>query len=279
MNVTPNPAAYDIILVNTSAGKDSQTMLRKVVRICEQAGLRDRLVAVHCDLGRAEWQGTRELAEEQVRHYGIRFEVVQRPQGDLLTQIEARGKFPSSTQRYCTSDQKRGQVYTLLTRLVKEVQAVKGKDHQVRILQCMGLRADESPARAKKLDFTHDEQASNTKRHVDVWLPIHDWTAEQVWKDIHESGVRYHHAYDLGMPRLSCVFCVLASKDALLLAGEHNPELLQTYADLEKRIGHTLQHVKLTKKGETTGLSAQLIQLKLASGVRADPKKVQSWCM
>jgi 3'-phosphoadenosine 5'-phosphosulfate sulfotransferase (PAPS reductase)/FAD synthetase len=277
--VIPNLAAYDIILINTSGGKDSQTMLRKVVRASEQAGVKDRVVAVHCDLGRAEWAGTRELAEEQVQHYSVRFEVVRRPQGDLVDQIAARGMFPSSTARYCTSDQKRGQVYTLMTRLVREVQAVKGKDHQVRILNCMGLRADESPARKKKLAFKHDVMASNQKRHVDTWLAIHDWTLAEVWADIRASGVRYHRAYDLGMPRLSCCFCVLASKDALLLAGEHNSELLQTYVNLEKKMNHTLQLVKLNKKGEVKGVSAQMIQADLAAGKRADPANIKTWCM
>lgn len=56
----------------------------------------DRLVAVHCDLGRVEWQGTRELGEAQAKHYGIRFQVVKKNGGDLLEHIEKRGMWPSS---------------------------------------------------------------------------------------------------------------------------------------------------------------------------------------
>ena len=99
---TPDLAAYDLILVNSSAGKDSQAMLTHLVALADAAGVpRARLVVVHADLGRVEWEGTRELAAEQAAHYGLRFEVVTREKGDLLDQIEQRGMFPSSTARYC----------------------------------------------------------------------------------------------------------------------------------------------------------------------------------
>ena len=70
--------------------------------------------------GRVEWDGTAALAREQAEHYGHRFEIVSRPQGDLIDHIRERGFFPSSTERFCTSDHKRGQVYTLMTRLANE---------------------------------------------------------------------------------------------------------------------------------------------------------------
>ena len=57
--------SYDIILLNTSAGKDSQAMLSSVHANAIAAGVADRLIAVHCDLGRMEWPGTKELAQLQ----------------------------------------------------------------------------------------------------------------------------------------------------------------------------------------------------------------------
>jgi hypothetical protein len=50
------------------------------------------------------WLGTRELAERQARHDGVRFEVVTRQQEDLLDYVEKRGRWPSSDQCYFTSD-------------------------------------------------------------------------------------------------------------------------------------------------------------------------------
>ncbi len=65
-----------------------------------------------------------------------------------------------------------------------------------------------------------------------------------VWDTIRKSGAPYHKAYDLGIPRLSCVFCIFSPFDALVLAGIHNPELLDKYIEVEKKIGHTFQDKK-----------------------------------
>jgi 3'-phosphoadenosine 5'-phosphosulfate sulfotransferase (PAPS reductase)/FAD synthetase len=244
----PDLTAYDIVLINTSGGKDSQTMMRYVYQLAVAQGATDRLVAVHADLGRVEWDGTAELAAEQSAHYGIRFEKVARPQGDLLEQIEARGMFPSSAARYCTSDHKRAQCYKVMTRLTAELRdgwKAEGTltPRPVRILNCMGFRAEESPARKKKPVFERDGMASTkTTRHVDRWLPIHEWSETQVWDDIRASGVRHHEAYDHGMPRLSCSFCVLASQSALVRAAQLRPVLAAEYAAVEVRIGHTFQN-------------------------------------
>lgn len=233
-----NLARYDWIVVNSSAGKDSQAMLDYVVEQAKDQQVLDRVVVVHCDLGRVEWKGTRQLAEEHARHYGVRFEVVSRPQGDLLTHVEQRGMWPSPQQRYCTSDHKRGQVDKLFTKLTRELP----NGRRCRILNCMGIRGQESPERAKRAPFVErDERASNGKRLVSQWLPIFNWTVEQVWDRIRTAGTRPHYAYALGMPRLSCCFCIYAPKPALVLAGKHNPELLQEYVDVERKIGHSFR--------------------------------------
>ncbi|HEY3482041.1 MAG TPA: phosphoadenosine phosphosulfate reductase family protein, partial [Streptomyces sp.] len=169
----------------------------------------------------------------------IRFEAVSRTKGDLLDQIEARRMFPSSAARYCTSDQKTSQVAKLMTRQAAAFRD-HGHDRPIRILNCLGLRAEESPARAKKIPIGPDP-ASNGRRDVTRWLPIFDWTEVDVWQTIGRSGVPYHPAYAAGMPRLSCVFCVLAGRKELVLAARLNPGLAQEYAQLEARIGHAFK--------------------------------------
>jgi hypothetical protein len=56
--------------------------------------------------------------------------------------------FPSATARYCTSDQKTSQVAKLMTRQAAAFRE-RGNDRPIRILNCLGLRAEESAARAK----------------------------------------------------------------------------------------------------------------------------------
>ena len=240
-------ARYQVILVNISGGKDSQATLDVTVAAADAAGVWYRLVVVFADLGEAdEWPGTLELAREHAEHYGVRFEVVcrevtgadgaRRPQG-LIEHIEARGMWPDAARRYCTSDAKRAPVYRLLTRLAAE-QRDAGVEGPVRILNVMGLRAQESPGRRLLAPFSHDERASNSRRHVDQWLPVHGWSVTQVWDRIEQAGTRPHWVYLLGMPRLSCRFCVLASRAALILAARIDPAGARRRAEAEDTMGH-----------------------------------------
>jgi 3'-phosphoadenosine 5'-phosphosulfate sulfotransferase (PAPS reductase)/FAD synthetase len=236
-------ADYDFVVVNTSSGKDSQTILKFVASMALKEGYPlSKIVCAHADLDKMEWPGTVELAEQQANMYKIRFWKMARPQGDLLTHIEQRGMWPSSTARYCTSDHKRAQIMKLFTELVTSKTLGFKPKVKIRILNVMGMRAEESPFRSKMKPFAFNPMASNeTLRHVDNWLPIHDWKIGDVWKDIKQSGVPYHKAYDLGMPRLSCVFCIYSPPPALMIAGRNNPELLDEYVKTEKRMGHTFR--------------------------------------
>ena len=238
---------YTGVLINTSGGKDSQTLLRQVVKLAERQGYPlDRIEAAHQDLGHLEWDGVKELAQEQVEHYGLRFSVTRRRDASgaegstILDYARERKMWPSRSQRWCTSEFKRGPGLRVLTAMDKRLRSGL-KDHR-RYLYCLGFRSQESPARDKLPTLERFARASSKFKHVDTWLPIHDWSEEEVWSDIKASGLRHHRAYDLGMPRLSCSFCIFAPKAALMIAGRERPELLQEYVDLEKEIGHTFTH-------------------------------------
>lgn len=273
-------ADYDVILINSSAGKDSQAMLTHLVELADAQGVpRSRFVVVHADLGRAEWKGTRDLAEQQAKAYGLRFETVARDE-DLPDQIATRRRtldeeaavlkaeadaleaagftgfaslaiaeadkkantpaWPSSTARYCTSDQKTSQVAKLMTRLAADHRADNPDAGPIRILNTLGLRAAESPARAKKNPFGPDP-ATNGRRIVHRWLPIFTWSDRQVWDTINRSGIPHHPAYDAGLPRASCVFCVLAGRRELVVSALLNPGLALEYLALEREVGHTFK--------------------------------------
>jgi hypothetical protein len=69
---------YDLIVIHTSGGKDSQTALRLVLTILAVVGLLDRVVVLHLVLDkedveepRIEWQQVPELAAAQAARHGI----------------------------------------------------------------------------------------------------------------------------------------------------------------------------------------------------------------
>ncbi|MFI1201698.1 phosphoadenosine phosphosulfate reductase family protein [Streptomyces sp. NPDC020883] len=254
----------DWILLNSSGGKDSQAMASHVCALAAKLGLLHRVVIVHADLADVEWGGTRKLAEDQARRLGVRFEVVKAEGGDLLARTVARfvklkekaekeardeGRdpatakiapaWPSSSARWCTSDLKRGPIRKLMTRLVAELGDL---GRPVRILNCMGQRAAESAPRAKLTPVEVDRPASNGKRHVTTWRPIHSWTDVEVWKEIARSGLPYHEAYDWGMSRLSCSFCVLGCEADVVLAARLRPKKAAEYVAVETKVGADFKH-------------------------------------
>jgi 3'-phosphoadenosine 5'-phosphosulfate sulfotransferase (PAPS reductase)/FAD synthetase len=229
-------------VVNTSGGKDSQTALRRVVSECDRVGFpRERIVMAHQCLGKQEWGGTLDLVKEHAAFYGLRLEIASYRSSaheplSLLEYIRRRGKWPDSKNRFCTSEFKRGPGGRVLTRLSREASGP--------ILNVFGFRSEESAARAKLEEFSRNDRFSSTKKEVWNWHPIQGWLEFEVWHDIRESGVRYHPAYDLGMPRLSCCFCIFAPRAALIIAGRANPDLLDEYVAVEREIGHDFQHGK-----------------------------------
>lgn len=222
--------AYDLVLLNTSGGKDSSVMAWNVTRMAEAQGVKDRLVLGHATF-REEWDGTIEIVKKQAEQLGLPFHVVTRGEG-LLDYVRRRKMWPSSKARYCTSDFKRAPIDKLITKLAP------GLVRRLKVLNVMGLRAEESPARAKKVAFKVNERRTNGRRHVDDWLPILGLKIGEVWETIKANAIPQHVAYSLGMPRLSCRFCIFSPKSALVLAGKHNIELLKEYVAVEKEIGH-----------------------------------------
>ncbi|WP_043736002.1 phosphoadenosine phosphosulfate reductase family protein [Nocardia asiatica] len=271
----PDLRKYHGIIFNGSAGKDSQAALEITMRAARAAGVADRVYYVHADLGEMEWSGVPQLAKEHADYYRIPFITARATGLDLLGRIAKRRMFPDAGNRYCTSDMKRGPIRTVHTAVAREMRKRFGVA-QAQLLNVMGMRAQESPARRRLVPFSHDGSAncpcvscrhkvaaaapyiarkqpvpdhlkvgygsSNTVRNVDTWLPVHHLVTDQVWELIAEAGTRPHPAYSWGLPRLSCSFCVLASKSALILSAQLRPDLAARIARLETQIGHRFQH-------------------------------------
>ena len=134
-----------------------------------------------------------------------------------------------------------------MTSLVRELSA-EIPDRPVRILSVFGFRAEESRDRALHAPFRYDESSSNTLRHVDEWSPIHAWSTAEVKDYVDATGVAHHRAYDgedgtpwAGVSRLSCRFCILASKRDLRIAARHDPQEADRIIGIERRINHTFR--------------------------------------
>lgn len=221
-----------LFIINDSAGKDSQAMKIKLLELVPK----NQLVIVHADLGEVEWPGN----VEHIKKYsdGVPVYVVKAGK-TFFEMVDHRGKFPSPSQRQCTSDLKRGPIQKFINNYAKE----NGFKY---VVNCMGLRAEESSSRAKKTPFQFMPKKSAKHRLQYEWLPIHDMLIDEVWETIQNAGQKRHYAYDEGMSRLSCCFCIMSNENDIRTAYRCRPDLGDKYINKEKELNFTLLMSKKT---------------------------------
>ena len=220
-------------VINHSGGKDSQAMFNLVSNLVP----RSQIYVLHAALGVVEWPGVIDHIKATIHGHELK---TCRSRRTLIEMIKERGMFPSPSMRQCTSDLKRGPIERTIRQSGNKL-----------IVNCMGMRSEESTNRAKLATFKLSEKNSKNGREWYDWLPIHHWRLKEVFDFIEESGQKPHYAYALGMTRLSCAFCIMASKEDLTTSAKHNHKVFRIYVDLERETGHVM--VMPTKgKGKQT---------------------------
>lgn len=214
-----------IFVVNHSGGKDSQAMYLYLRRQIPDK----QLLVIHAHLPDVDWDGIEDHIKATIN---CDYEFV-RAGKTFFDMVEHRRMWPSPKNRQCTSDLKRGPIEKAVRRVLKQ----RGCSI---VVNCMGIRAQESPGRAKAAVFKYDNRNSKAGREWYNWLPIHSWSKQQVFFEIEtRSRQRAHWAYYEGMTRLSCCFCIMASKQDLQTAARLKPDLFDKYCELERQIDHT----------------------------------------
>lgn len=245
------------LALSISGGKDSQALLAACCAAYQANGWTGPLFAVHAGLGRMEWFNTPAFVEQLAERYGVELVIVKRQDGrDLLdimreraAKLEGTGKpwAPSSAARYCTAGEKRDQIDRHLRTFTQVVSAE-------------GIRADESPARAKKTPCQVRARIATKERHALTWFPLFEWSTADVWDAIGTTqeeldlrreafaagytqdaldGWPAHPAYVMGNERLSCAICCLASKADRANGAKYHPELAAALTELEESTGFT----------------------------------------
>ena len=256
-----------IFYVGHSGGKDSQAMYAYIAKHVPSSQIR----VIHADLGDIEHAGVKQHILDNISHplmiaqardikgndVGL-FDMIR----NRRKALDAKGKpeapaFPSSAARFCTSDLKTGPIW----------REIRQEGHPL-VVNCVGIRGQESPARQKKIDqrgtLNINKKNTNSKREAYDWWPIADWNIEQVWHEIVNVADQLPHpAYDLdykvrgngfdfiaydfvvrGNERLSCMFCIFGSVNDLRNARNQNPELYHRYIDLEIEVRGTMFHTQ-----------------------------------
>lgn len=218
-----------MFVCNHSGGKDSQAMFLYLSKFVPK----EQLFIIYSDLGEVEWEGSKEHIESTIFNYQ-EFHIVRAVKTffDMVLR-KKKPMFPSPKNRQCTSDLKRGPIN-------KKIIEISNRLGYKYVVNCMGLRAQESSGRAKKPVFQRSEDKSNSKRTWFEWLPIHSRSTDWVFDYIKSNGQNPHWVYAKGMTRKSCCFCIFSTEHDLKTAAKLRPELAKKYSDIERQIDHTL---------------------------------------
>lgn len=118
---------YDIIIINSSGGKDSICAIWQILELAkEQNYSKEKIVISHQDLGTIEWENVKELVMQQSEFFGLKTYFSKRRDKNgyeetFLEYVLRRKMWPSNSQRWCTSDFKRGPGSRIVTMLTKEM--------------------------------------------------------------------------------------------------------------------------------------------------------------
>jgi 3'-phosphoadenosine 5'-phosphosulfate sulfotransferase (PAPS reductase)/FAD synthetase len=212
------------IVFNLSGGKDSSAAMFAVNLCLDLLGHpRSRRMAIHADLGRAEWATTPATVAQIAAIAGVPLTVVRRAAGDLLDRWIQRfengkrryealetyhliGPWSSASLRFCQSEMKAAVIGPAVARMLP------GE----RIISVLGLRRDESHNRTAipiaKADQRCAKAGNRRGTVMSLWNPLAAWTAPEVFRAHDLLGIPLHEAYtDWGSTRLSCRYCIFAS--------------------------------------------------------------------
>lgn len=269
-----------VLALGCSGGKDSQALINHIVEQNYSA----QILVVHADVGeRVEWPGTKDFichlaAEKRLELFVVKRKVKGKSQ-DLFDYIEQRQQtrngdvfWMTPSIRYCTSTFKTQPINKFLRQFST-------------VINLTGIRALESPSRAKKSPCNHHAITSihyarmSLKQAVDQhltkplgrlaidWKPLFDWNLDQVWQSCGTSTKDWerrrtlksdrlatkewpcHYAYVVGQgnTRLSCAFCMIASINDLTNAIPYNPKAYAFITNLETKTGYSYQQKRALK--------------------------------
>ena len=227
-----------------SGGKDSTLAAWAATSLLDRLGHpRERRIAIHADLGRAEWRSTPAMVETVAEMLGVPLIVVRRSAGDMVARWEQRfangkaryealetyhliGPWSSSSLRFCTSELKAQVIGPELVR------RLRGET----IVSVIGLRREESVSRRftpiSRADHRFAKPGNRAGTRMLSWHPLMDWTTDAVFAAHRAHRLPLHESYRIyGASRLSCAFCVLAS-GADLAASASAPDNAGLYRHL-----------------------------------------------
>lgn len=134
-------------------------------------------------------------------------------------------RFPSRRAQFCTTELKIAPTKRWIADRWKE-------GHEVIILN--GKRRGESNERKRAMKGKSDRGFSDYWG-CEEWMPLIDWTLEDIFSIHREHGIPLNPLYALGARRVGCWPCINCGKLEIRLVAKHRPEKIEEISRQENR--------------------------------------------
>lgn len=145
--------------------------------------------------------------------------------GGMRARVAHRAGFPGRMQRWCTRELKIEPLRSYHDELIE-------RSGGIETVSAMGIRADESAARAEMKEFD-DEPVGKRSWGGYVWRPLLTWSIEDVLNIHNRHGIKVNPLYQRGHNRVGCYPCIYSSKEEIVLIAQHAPERIDEIRQLE----------------------------------------------
>lgn len=177
-----------------------------------------------------------------------------RPSGiPFLDMAMLHGRFPGTKTRFCTDE-------TKLIPMMHRKRPLLGAG--VPVIDWIGERADESPARAKKPPIQSTWHASGARQVL--YRPIFRWSAADAFAISARHGLRHNPLYTMGMSRVGCSTCIMVRKHELRAWAMRFPAEVDRVREWERLVS------LVSRRTAVVGTPASLLPAPTVPGDRDD---------
>lgn len=169
----------------------------------------------------------RTVVQTKWRNEGVPEEIIQsalnmlHPTGNpFLDMCIWKGRFPSTMRRFCTQELK------IIPNMEQVYIPLLESGHKV--ISWQGVRAQESPARAKL------PEREETPEGYEIFRPLLHWSAKDVFEMHRKHGIEPNPLYKMGMGRVGCMPCINCGKEELFEISRRFPEEIKRIAEWEE---------------------------------------------
>lgn len=146
----------------------------------------------------------------------------------FLDLILWKGRFPSTKTKFCTQFLKRE---PFQKQIIDPLLASKEFE---RIVSWVGIRRDESLARAEAPEWQMEFGDAETGAGLWLHQPLVNYTAEDVFAMRRRHGIKWNPLYEQGMGRVGCMPCINARKGEMREIARRFPEEIERVAEWER---------------------------------------------